>query len=326
MNLNKITNVIATIANLQDELSTQFTALAAEFNSDMVKAIPTAPATSDVPEVPKSSEISASGVTNTLGTTQDVPSAPIAEQTVQTSSESSQDLDDEGFPWDERIHVATKTKVKSKKVIGGQMWRLKQKCCPDLAKQVREEFTAANGVPAAPAANGVPAVPTANGVPAVPTVPSVPAAPAANGVPAVPSVPAAPAVPAVDYELIKQNTINLINKMCNDFGLTYDDLFGVIVDKFKVTQFDQLTNEQYQSVFDLFTEIFAKYEACHNLMLEIRQWGGDAYLTSIEEGFTSIFAGVNATTLGGVYHTDIDEVNETMTNYHTGWKESGIGQ
>ena len=55
---------------------------------------------------------------------------------------SAVELDDEGYPHDERIHAKTKTKCKSKIVKGGEAWKLVRNCDPELAKQVRTEWDA----------------------------------------------------------------------------------------------------------------------------------------------------------------------------------------
>lgn len=118
-----------------------------------------------------------------------VPAAPSA--TPATSASAAEavanagSLDKAGFPWDSRIHTA------SKSVIGDGTWRKSPGVDKDLVIQVRAEWTNLVAQAAAESPNAVNA-----------EVPAVPQTPAATGaipdVPAVPDVPVAPTLTAQD--------------------------------------------------------------------------------------------------------------------------------
>lgn len=118
-----------------------------------------------------------------------VPAGPSA--TPATSASAAEavanagSLDKAGFPWDSRIHTA------SKSVIGDGTWRKSPGVDKDLVIQVRAEWTNLVAQAAAESPNAVNA-----------EVPAVPETPAATGaipdVPAVPDVPVAPTLTAQD--------------------------------------------------------------------------------------------------------------------------------
>ena len=99
--MSKIANAMATISNLNDELSKQFLIIANAMQSGSVF---------EVPVIPNVQAVSIAPVT--VGDT--------VLPTVTVNAAVGQELDDEGYPWDERIHSGGKSKVKSKLVKGGE--------------------------------------------------------------------------------------------------------------------------------------------------------------------------------------------------------------
>tara|TARA_R110000851_G_scaffold287513_3_gene441543 strand:+ start:13065 stop:13790 length:726 start_codon:yes stop_codon:yes gene_type:complete len=95
---------------------------------------------------------------------------PVAEVSAQ-----GEELDVKGFPWDERIHAGTQTKMKN-----GE-WKKKRGVEEILVRQVEAELGGTVVPASAPVdITPVPAAPSAHVVPAAPSAPVVPAAPSAG--------------------------------------------------------------------------------------------------------------------------------------------------
>lgn len=103
-----------------------------------------------------------------------VPPAPAAPTTVPGTAVPVGELDPNGFPWDERIHAKTKTKMQD------GTWKLKRGSDPALVEQVRAEFIAACPPPVAEPNTATTVHPDTPGA-----VPAVPAAPVPSAPPAV---------------------------------------------------------------------------------------------------------------------------------------------
>lgn len=97
-------------------------------------------------------------------------------------------LDSRGFPWDERIHAATKA------LNADKSWRYKRNVDKDLIPTVETELKGLQALAA-------PIVPKPPVVPAPPTVTAAPTPPAPPITPAAP--PAAPAAPTAEGEFIR---------------------------------------------------------------------------------------------------------------------------
>ena len=239
-----------------------------------------------------------------------VSSTPIAPQeTVEvvapTVAPSLSDLDDEGFPWDERIHSAKKTKVKSNLVKGGEAWRMKKGLNnPELVKSVREEYK-----------------------PEIATNPTTEAliAPVAAA-PVTPVTPVAPVAAVVDH---KANAVKIINKLENIHSVPMDDILDVLVNDFKATNgFESILPEQFEAVEKRYQEVIETYDDAAKLISEIKEWGGDEHAQGIDESLTGIFASYDgAESLSGVYYTQIPDLIElNLLPYHASWSAFVAGQ
>lgn len=252
------------------------------------------------------------------------PAAPVATSTTAetpvVTANADVELDDEGFPWDERINVETKTKVNSKLVKGGKAWRLKQKLDPAFVKQVREEIkpAIAEEVPLTTATLTAPA-PVAGQV--APTAPSAPTAPTAP----VASAPSAPTAP--NHNAIKSEAAKVVNTIVNDFKVEYDDIVDLLKNEFNSEKgFETLLPEQSQDVLDRMKALLEEYNDVHQLVLQILQWGGDVHAANIQEQVKGIYMQFNAEQLGHVHYTDLAEVSRLMLEYHASWSAFAAGQ
>lgn len=81
------------------------------------------------------------------------PPPPATDAEEESGGEAPVDIDDEGFPWDERIHTKAQTRVKK-----NNTWKLIRQVDPDLVKQVRAEWVAKGfGPQTAPTEQSAPA-------------------------------------------------------------------------------------------------------------------------------------------------------------------------
>ena len=97
-------------------------------------------------------------------------------------------VDRDGFPWDERIHAASKTQLKD------LTWRKKTKLDPEFIAKVEAELLAANAAPMPQ----TPVMPPVDQQP-VPTMPQTPVMPPVDQQP-VPTMPQTPVMPPVDQQ------------------------------------------------------------------------------------------------------------------------------
>ena len=232
----------------------------------------------------------------------EVPAPAAAEVPAPAAAEVEVELDDEGYPWDARIHVATKTKINSKVVKGGKSWRLLQKATPELVDAVRAETKACDSVAAE-----VPAVPAA-------TAPAVPAVPAAE-VPAVPA--AAPEVPDSRKEIIAD-----IAYLQEAFDVEYNDILELMSSEFDspdgFTTFKAELNEKFAARL---AGIKADYDEAHGLIIEIREAGGEKQAETINSGLGMFFTNHNTDCLGGIHYSEVRKFINDITEYHKGWMD-----
>ena len=245
------------------------------------------------------------------------PVAPLTESSTATAPNASVELDSEGYYWDERIHACTKKKVKSKLVKpDGEMWRIKQKCDPALVEQVRAEQKAAGfgiiGGVTTPVAAPVAPIAPVNGL----QTPIAPVAPVA---------PIAPVTPTVDYQAIKTAGIETMNKMVNDYGVEYDDVLEALRKKFTINDYEDLVDAQFQAVADFLSGLLNQYDAVHQLVLQMRQWGGDANAAGIDTNMLAIYGVAHSETLGGIHYSDLPAITTAVTAYHATWVAAGFG-
>lgn len=223
------------------------------------------------------------------------PVAPLTEPLTPQIATDSKVLDSEGYYWDARIHASTKKFVKSKLVKGGDMWRLVQKSDPVVVETVRAEQKAQGfGVIGSPVA------------------------------PVAPVAPLAP-VSTVDFQAIKSEGIAVINKLVNDFTVDYDDVLDALREQFKIKDYEDLLDTQFQDVLDFLSGLLNQYNAIHELVLQMRQWGGDANAAGIDTNMIGIYGTAHSETLGGVHHSSLPEILVAVTAYHATWVTAGFG-
>ena len=329
----KVATAMYNIAKLHTEIANQYTLL----SGIMGEAVETpksvdVPAAASVPEVaspqvpviPATESAPVAPTVNTVVPTPTVaptaPVAPMTESSTPSVAESSPELDDEGYYWDERIHASSKKKVKSKLVKpNGEMWRIKQKCDPVLVEQVRNEQKAAGyGI-----IGDTPATPAQTAAPIAPTAPTAPTAPQA----VAPQAPQAPAAaPVIDCQAIKAVGIEIINKLVNDFKVEYDDILEALREKFKITDYEGLADTQLQDVADYLTGLFNQYDNIHQLELQMRQWGGDQHAESINTSMIGIYSTAHSETLGGVHYSSLPAITEAVVAYHKSWVDAGFSK
>ena len=326
----KIATIMNNIGQLHAQLSEQHIALSgimgegvelASITSVTIPAEPLAPelpaapvAPLEIPNVPNVPVVPIAPIApNTPTVAPIAPVAPLTESSTATAPNASVELDSEGYYWDERIHASTKKKVKSKLVKpDGEMWRIKQKCDPALVEQVRTEQKAAGfGI-----IGGV-------------TTPVAPIAPV-NGLqtpiaPVAPVAPIAPVTPTVDYQAIKTAGIETMNKMVNDYGVEYDDVLEALRKKFTINDYEDLVDAQFQAVADFLSGLLNQYDAVHQLVLQMRQWGGDANAAGIDTNMLAIYGVAHSETLGGIHYSDLPAITTAVTAYHATWVAAGFG-
>ena len=294
----KIATAMYDIANLHKEIAGKYTMLSAMLGD-----------VTDESVVPNESTTASTSTVAPI--TQPVVSPT---ETVTPTVNAAVEVDSEGTPWDERIHSKAKTQVKSLLVTGGKAWRMKKGCTPELVEQVKAEIKGA-----------IPAVETVAPVVAAPVVaaPVVAAPVVAAPVVAAPVV-AAPVVP--DNASIITEAVKVVNRIVNDYGVSYDDVLAILVDEFKVPNFEGLVDAQYQPVLDRMTKFEAEYKSVNDMITQIRAWGGETYQDSVEAGLLTFFQAVNATTLSGVFHSDLPTLTESILGYYKSWEASPAKQ
>lgn len=217
------------------------------------------------------------------------------------------ELDDEGYPWDERIHTDKKTKMQSKLVTGGKMWKLKRGTDPELAKSVRAESKLA----ADPAEIKKPVVPA----------PKSKVVPAAGKKLPVPKGKVVPAPKVDNNKAIRLECIAVINRAVNEYGVEYDDLLAVLKTEFDCASFEELVDDQYKPLLVSLTKIVEQYDAINTMNKEIYAWGGDEHAETIDAGLLSFYAELGKTKLGEVHYSDLETIYEEISEYHIGWAE-----
>ena len=323
MQRTKIATVMYTIAQLHEQLASKYSLLSGIMGEGIEELdLPTIPAAAAPVVAAPVSPVIAPNVQATVSevatTTQQVVSPTV---TTTPTANAAVEVDDEGTPWDVRIHSAKKTQVKSLVVTGGKAWRMKKGCTPELVESVKAELKAAQSADNSPASPVSPAV--ASPVVAAPVSPVV-AAPV-SPVAAAPVV-AAPVSPVIDYTAIKRNAIAIINRIVKDYGVNYDDVIAILVDEFKVANFEGLVDEQYQPVHDRMVKFETDYKAVNDMVLQIRAWGGELYKADVEASLLGLFKAVNAEALNGVFHSDLPAITTTITAYYQSWEASPAKQ
>ena len=299
----KIATAMNDIANLHKEIAGKYVGLSALLGQ-----------VADESSVPN-----ASTTATTLVDASITPVAVSPTVIVTPMASAAAEVDSEGTPWDERIHSGAKTQVKSLLVTGGKAWRMKKgkDITPEFVEQVKAEIKGAPVVAAPVVAAPVVAAP----VVAAPVVaaPVVAAPVVAAPVVAAPVV-AAPVVP--DNTAIRVEAIKVINRIVTDYGVTYDDVIAILVDEFKVPDFEGLVDAQYKPVLDRMIKFEADYKAVNDMITQIRAWGGETYQADVEAGLLTFFKAVNAESLGGVFHSDLPTITETIRGYYQSWEAS----
>lgn len=190
------------------------------------------------------------------------------EQTEAGVSVTTVELDKNGIPWDERIHVGTKRKN------ADGTWSLKKGVDKELAAQIIAEYQSA--------------APTAPSTPEKPSAPAAPSAPAKPGVPAAPSKPSAPVPPAPPKAEDAGPTVKaarLSNVLINDMGVDYDLVIAGVLAPRGYDQFGSVTIEE---AADVLKDLEKWEENLKNLVKEfadLRSMAeGTEHAQAVEEG------------------------------------------
>lgn len=250
--------------------------------------------------------------------------------------DSNAELDDEGVPWDERIHAKTKGKVASKEVKNGQKWRMKKGC--DFAEYERIKNEIRQVKPTDVGATPTPSSPSP--VPDNPNPPPVPAktTPAVPGTPVVPGLPGAeplqPDPETARLDALKVEAQNCIKSLMDNFGVEIEDLKEVLVTEFQAAQngdqvvFGSLRNDQIEPMRNFFVELVNKYQHIQNMIARIYEIGGAANRQAVVDGLVQIYTNFNTTIehgLAGVHYSQIDSIADMITNWLTQWEATLTG-
>ncbi len=168
------------------------------------------------------------------------------------ASETTDNVDSKGIPWDARIHASSYATTKD------GSWRYKRGVEDSTIKVVEQELIAkikGGHVEAPVTLPPIPAIPAAVHIPA----PTVPAIPAPTPVPVVPQVP--PPMPAPEavlpnahtVETFKKSLVQVLAKLVKDGKLTMDYV-NQLKTHFGVDEIYKVNEQQAEEMFNNFVQ------------------------------------------------------------------------
>ena len=191
--------------------------------------------------------------------------ALVTEQTEAGVTVTTVELDENGIPWDERIHAGTKRKN------ADGTWSLKKGVDKELAAQIIAEYQSA--------------APTAPSKPSAPAAPSAPVPPAPPSAPSKPSAPVPPAPPKAEDAGPTVKAARLSNVLINDMGVDYDLVIAGVLAPRGYDQFGSVPTEQ---AADVLKDLEKWEENLKNLVKEFADLRGMAegteHAQAVEDG------------------------------------------
>lgn len=242
---------------------------------------------------------------------------PDLSQDQPVAAEPSGELDGEGRPWVQGIHVDSKSQVNSKFVKGVKAWRLKKNVDQAELQAFYDKYPINQG------SNDKPSV--TPGTPAGPGTPNLPGTPAGPGTPSLPGSPVVEQQESPEV-IIRREVMALLMSLINDYGLSWDDLKEIMTVEFKVAQndvqvsFGGLTYAQFPQVKEYFEALLAKYSHAASTIKEIYTIAGGANKSVVDNGLVEIFKPANTDQLAGVHYSQIGDVCESIKAWSEQWK------
>lgn len=226
------------------------------------------------------------------------------------SVETGIDLDDAGYPWDERINAKTKTKT------AAGVWKLLKGVDKDLVPQVREELKTLGYGPAGKTEDGRKA-PTTNTTSTQPTVstPSKPTMP--DSAPSVPGKPMMPTQPTVQADP-KQELLKLVNELQSKH-VKPESIITELLGPFGIDTFDALSADNIVGVTELAKAWLQSIADAHEIIdnLDEIDPNGDNGLIEGANIYIQQHGGTGA--LGTTPRAQLSALMTTLNQYFEQW-------
>lgn len=245
----------------------------------------------------------------------------------------SVELDDEGCPWDERIHAGSKGKVNSKTVTGGKAWRKKKGVDEDEYKRIRDDLIARYRG----ATSNTAQADNTQATQAAPTVPGTPGAPSSPAAPGVPGTPQAPATETGPSDEVKQaweegkaQVISLAKTLVDTHGLEFSDVQEIMVQEFGAPEgdgqlvFGSLRFDQIDDVVSKFALINEKYTKIREMRDNVYKYAGEPYASNIDEQLKQLLSQFNTEEYGGIHYTELDKAIPLFEEWNKSWYDFGV--
>ncbi|QZI87831.1 pyruvate dehydrogenase E1 component [Vibrio phage 103E44.1] len=225
------------------------------------------------------------------------------------SVETGIDLDDAGYPWDERINAKTKTKT------AAGVWKLLKGVDKELIPKVREELASLGYGPSGVVGRTV--VVTETATPTQPTVsaPSKPTMP--DSAPSVPGKPMMPTQLTVQADP-KQELLKLVNELQSKH-VTPDSIITELLGPFGIDTFDALSADNIVGVTELAKAWLQSIANAHEIIdnLDEIDPNGDNNLVEGANIYIQQHGGTGA--LGTTPRAQLSALMTTLNQYFEQW-------
>lgn len=236
--------------------------------------------------------------------------AAVVEELAENPAESvetgtNEELDDAGYPWDERINAKTKTKT------AAGVWKLLKGVDKDLVPQVREELNAAGYGPSRETVEQTPSTPAAS-TPGKPTMPDN-----TTSVPSKPMMPGKPVAPTVQTDP-KQDLLKLVNELQSKY-VKPESIITELLGPFGIDTFDALSSDNIVGVTELAKAWLASIAEAHDIIdnLDEIDANGDNGLIEGANIYIQQHGGEGA--LGTVPRAQLSALIKTLSEYYGQW-------